>query len=80
MKNQTYLESLQDLIQRTEMLKTFQPENIADIFNVLRTVPQLQTAKTVFLISNFPNEKNWLCVKYNIIDDMVSKIGDFMTN
>jgi len=78
MKNQTYLESLQNLIHRAEMLKTFQPENLDYIFSVLRSAPQLQTPKTALLISDLPNEKNWICIKYNLIDDMVTKIGDFV--
>ncbi|WP_316832842.1 hypothetical protein [Pedobacter aquatilis] len=78
MKNQTSLKSLQKLIHRAEMLTSFQPENFEDIFNTLRSFPQLQTPNTALLLNDVPTEKNWLNIKYNIIDDMVTKVGDFL--
>ena len=78
MKNQSYLKSLQNLIHRAEMLTAYEPENFEEIFNVLRNFPQLQTTRTALLINNLPTEKNWLNLKYNIIDDMVTKVGDFI--
>ena len=78
MKNQVYVESLQNLVMRMETLKTFQPQIIEEVIDVLRNSPQLQTTKTEKLLQSLPTQKNWINLKYNIIDDLVVKIGDLI--
>lgn len=78
MKNQIYLQTLQDLVMRIETLKTYEPKNIENILDVLRSSPQLQTPKTKLILKDLPTKKNWINLKYNIIDDMVLKMGDFV--
>jgi len=78
MKNLIYLQTLQDLVMRIETLRTYEPQNIENILDVLRSSPQLQTSKTRLILNDSLTEKNWINLKYNIIDDMVHKIGDFI--
>jgi len=78
MKNLIYLQTLQDLVMRIETLRTYEPKNIENILDVLRSSPQLQTSRTKSILNDSLTEKNWINLKYNIIDDMVHKIGDFI--
>ncbi|KQR69848.1 hypothetical protein ASF92_14190 [Pedobacter sp. Leaf176] len=75
--NQIHLQTLQELVMRIEMLRTYEPKNIENILDVLRSSPQLQTPKTKLILSHSLTKKNWINLKYNIIDDMVLKMGDF---
>jgi len=77
MKNQICLQTLQDLIMRIETLRTYEPKHIENVLDVLRSSPQLQTSKTKSILNDSLTKKNWINLKYNIIDDMVLKIGDF---
>lgn len=78
MKNQNCLQTLQDLIMRIETLRTYEPKHIENVLDVLRSSPQLQTSKTKSILNDSLTKKNWINLKYNIIDDMVLKIGDFI--
>lgn len=78
MKNQTILESLQNLVMRIETLKVYEPENLRDIYSVLRSTPQLQTPRIKLLLNSTPTKQNWINLKYNILEDMVKKVGDFI--
>ncbi|WP_316734604.1 hypothetical protein [Pedobacter aquatilis] len=78
MKNQTILESLQNLVMRIETLVVYEPENLKDIYGVLRSTPQLQTPRIKLLLNSEPTRQNWVYLKYNILEDMVKKVGDFI--
>ncbi len=78
MENQTLILSLQGLVMETEKLKTYNPKSFENIFNTLKQLPELQTSKTKNLLQDLVTEKNWLNIKYNLLDEMVKKIGDFL--
>jgi len=78
MENQTLILSLQGLVMETEKLKTYNPKSFEKIFNTLKQLPELQTSKTKNLLQDLVTEKNWLNIKYNLLDEMVKKIGDFL--
>jgi len=78
MENQNLIISLQGLVIETEKLKTYNPNRIEDIFNTLKQLPELQTSKTKQLLKDLVTEKNWINVKYNLLDEMVKKVGDFL--
>lgn len=78
MKNQTLILSLQGLVMETEKLKTYNPKSFENIFNTLKQFPELQTSKTKNLLKDLVTEKNWINIKYNLLDEMVKKIGDFL--
>ncbi|MFC3560398.1 hypothetical protein [Pedobacter jamesrossensis] len=76
MENQNRISSLQNLVMKAEMIKIYNPKNIEDILNALKELPELQTSKTKELLKYSVTEKNWINLKYNLIDEMVKKIGD----
>ncbi|MDN3585911.1 hypothetical protein QWY86_04485 [Pedobacter aquatilis] len=79
MNNQTLILSLQGLVMETEKLKTYNPKSIENIFNRLKQLPELHTSRTKNLLKDLVTEKNWINIKYNLLDEMVKKIGDFLT-
>jgi len=76
MENQREVSLLQSLVNKAETLKTYNQKTFDDIFNVLKGAPELQTSKTTKLLNDSLNEKNWINFKYNLIDELVKKIGD----
>lgn len=76
MENQREVSLLQSLVNKAETLKTYNKKTFDDIFNVLKGAPELQTSKTTKLLNDSLNERNWINFKYNLIDEMVKKIGD----
>lgn len=76
MENQREVSLLQSLVNKAETLKTYNKKTFEDIFNVLKGAPELQTSKTKTLLNDSLTEKNWINLKYNLIDEMVKKISD----
>ncbi|WP_231464013.1 MULTISPECIES: hypothetical protein [unclassified Pedobacter] len=80
MTNQTKLATLQYLVMKIEMIKVYEPDSFNDILSMLSSVPQLQSPGIKLLLRKTPTEKNWLCLKYNMLEAMVAKVGDFLNN
>lgn len=76
MENQKEVTLLQSLVIKAEMLKTFNRKTFEDILDVLKFSPELQTDRTEKLLGDSITEKNWINFKYNLIDELVKKIGD----